>query len=92
MESHLRSILKAVSWRSGGTVVTFIVAYVVTGEFGRAERLGPGVFAEVFLDGKADLAAGERKIKKHTPMRPPITDETVAATIALYASPFFAIG
>ena len=40
MESHLRSILKAVSWRSGGTVVTFIVAYVVTGEFGLAARVG----------------------------------------------------
>jgi len=32
MESHGRSIVKAVTWRAGGTVVTFIVAWLLTGE------------------------------------------------------------
>lgn len=32
MESHSRSIAKAVTWRSGGTVVTFAVAWLLTGE------------------------------------------------------------
>ena len=32
MESHSRSIVKAVTWRAGGTVVTFFVAWMITGE------------------------------------------------------------
>ena len=31
MESHSRSIAKAVTWRAGGTVVTFAVAWLLTG-------------------------------------------------------------
>ncbi|MHC4346698.1 MAG: DUF2061 domain-containing protein, partial [Planctomycetota bacterium] len=31
MESHCRSIAKAVTWRMGGTVVTFAVAWILTG-------------------------------------------------------------
>ena len=31
MESHWRSMVKAVTWRSGGTVVTILVAWIVTG-------------------------------------------------------------
>jgi uncharacterized membrane protein len=32
MESHWRSIAKAITWRSGGTVVTILVVWVVTGK------------------------------------------------------------
>ena len=32
MESHSRSIVKAVTWRAGGTVVTFFIAWMITGE------------------------------------------------------------
>ena len=29
IETHYRSIVKAVTWRAGGTVVTFVVAWIV---------------------------------------------------------------
>ena len=32
MESPSRSIVKAVTWRAGGTVVTFFIAWIITGE------------------------------------------------------------
>jgi uncharacterized membrane protein len=40
METHLRSIAKAVSWRIGGTVVTFIVALVISGNVDLAVKVG----------------------------------------------------
>jgi uncharacterized membrane protein len=40
METHLRSIAKAVSWRVGGTVVTFVVALVVSGNVDIAAKIG----------------------------------------------------
>ena len=40
METHLRSILKAVSWRAGGTVVTCVVAWVLTDSLELAARIG----------------------------------------------------
>ncbi len=40
MESHLRSIAKAVSWRVGGTAVTFAVTFVVSGEMNLAVKVG----------------------------------------------------
>ena len=40
MESHFRSILKAVTWRSGGTVVTFAVAWFITGDVSLAAGIG----------------------------------------------------
>ncbi|MCK4752560.1 MAG: DUF2061 domain-containing protein [Planctomycetes bacterium] len=39
-ESHLRSIVKAVTWRAGGTVVTFLVVFTVTGKFELAAQIG----------------------------------------------------
>jgi len=36
----LRSIVKAVTWRAGGTVVTFMVAWIVAGELSLAARIG----------------------------------------------------
>lgn len=40
MESHIRSIVKALSWRTGGTVVTFIVAWILTRKFELAVQIG----------------------------------------------------
>ena len=40
METHLRSIAKAVSWRIGGTVVTFIIALLVSGKIDIAVKVG----------------------------------------------------
>ena len=40
METHLRSILKAVTWRTGGTVVTCLVAWSLTGSLELATRIG----------------------------------------------------
>lgn len=38
-ESHLRSILKALSWRFLATLTTFIIAYAVTGKFSFATSI-----------------------------------------------------
>ena len=40
METHLRSIAKAVSWRIGGTVVTFTVALIVSSNIDIAAKVG----------------------------------------------------
>ncbi len=40
MESHFRSIMKAITWRAGGTVVTFAVAWILTQEFKLAAQIG----------------------------------------------------
>ncbi|MHC4431290.1 MAG: DUF2061 domain-containing protein [Planctomycetota bacterium] len=40
MESHFRSIAKAITWRAGGTVVTFAVAWVLTGSLELAAQIG----------------------------------------------------
>ncbi|MHC4477453.1 MAG: DUF2061 domain-containing protein [Planctomycetota bacterium] len=40
MESHFRSIVKAVTWRAGGTFVTGIVAWGFTGELKIAAGIG----------------------------------------------------
>ena len=40
MESHLRSIAKAITWRTGGTVVTFAVAWILTRRFDLAAQIG----------------------------------------------------
>jgi len=39
-ESHIRSIVKAVTWRAGGTVVTFLVAFILLGEISKAVQIG----------------------------------------------------
>ncbi len=39
-DSHLRSVLKAVSWRVVGTVDTMVIAYFWTGEMGKALVIG----------------------------------------------------
>ncbi len=40
MESHFRSIMKAITWRAGGTVVTFAVAWIFTQDFELAAQIG----------------------------------------------------
>ena len=40
MESHLRSILKGITWRLGGTTVTVIVAWLFTGNINIAAKIG----------------------------------------------------
>ena len=40
MESHFRSIAKAMTWRAGGTVVTFAVAWVITGNLSLSASIG----------------------------------------------------
>lgn len=36
----MRSIVKAVTWRAGGTVVTFMVVWIVAGELSLAAQIG----------------------------------------------------
>ncbi|OQA01243.1 MAG: hypothetical protein BWY69_01441 [Planctomycetes bacterium ADurb.Bin401] len=40
MESHLRSILKGITWRLGGTTVTIIVAWLFTDNLHIAAKIG----------------------------------------------------
>lgn len=40
MESHFRSIVKAITWRTGGTVVTFTVAWILLREIELAAQIG----------------------------------------------------
>lgn len=40
MESHYRSIIKAITWRAGGTVVTFSVAWFITGNLNFSAKIG----------------------------------------------------
>ena len=40
MESHYRSIVKAITWRAGGTVVTFAVAWFITGNLSFSAKIG----------------------------------------------------
>jgi len=40
MESHLRSILKGVSWRIGGTTVTIVVALLLTKNINLSAKIG----------------------------------------------------
>lgn len=50
MDSHIRSIVKAVTWRAGGTVVTILVAWLILDEVGQALGIG-------FLDTAVKLGA-----------------------------------
>ena len=50
MESHIRSIVKAITWRTGGTVVTFAVAWILTRRLELAVQIG-------FLDTAIKLGA-----------------------------------
>ena len=40
METHYRSLFKAISWRAGGTVVTCFVAWILTSNIDLAAKIG----------------------------------------------------
>ncbi len=40
MESHFRSIAKAITWRAGGTVVTFAIVWIWTRQLELAAQIG----------------------------------------------------
>jgi uncharacterized membrane protein len=40
VEKHYRSMVKAVSWRTGGTIVTCFVAWILTGSLDLAAKIG----------------------------------------------------
>lgn len=40
MESHLRTIIKAVSWRFIATIITFTIAWLITGKLTIATEIG----------------------------------------------------
>lgn len=40
METHYRSVVKALTWRTGGTIVTCFVAWVLTGNLDIAAKIG----------------------------------------------------
>jgi len=40
VETHFRSLIKAVSWRTGGTLVTVAITWVVTGRLDLAVKVG----------------------------------------------------
>jgi uncharacterized membrane protein len=39
-ETHFRSVLKAITWRTGGTTITCLVALLLTGSLDLAARIG----------------------------------------------------
>ena len=45
MEKHYRSLIKAISWRCTGTLDTFIVSWIITGQLELALSIG---LVEVF--------------------------------------------
>ena len=49
-DSHLRSVVKAISWRALGTIDTFILSWLITGEVKLAAAIGGAeVFTKMFL-------------------------------------------
>ena len=49
-ESHLRSVLKAVSWRVLATLTTMVIAYIVIGDIRDALKIGAvEVVAKMFI-------------------------------------------
>ena len=46
MESHLRTIIKALSWRFVATLITFTIAWLITGELVFATEIG---FADTLI-------------------------------------------
>ena len=48
-ESHLRSLLKGITWRVIATTTTMVVAYIITGEIGDALKIGSIEFVAKLL-------------------------------------------
>ena len=50
VESHPRSLVKAVTWRALGSIDTFVLSYIYTGSTGAAGAIaGTEVFTKIFL-------------------------------------------
>lgn len=50
MEKRYRTLLKTISWRVTGTVDTFLISYLITGEIGLAASIsGVEVFTKMIL-------------------------------------------
>ncbi|MGN6619816.1 MAG: DUF2061 domain-containing protein [Sphingomonas sp.] len=50
VESHPRSLVKAVTWRALGSIDTFVLSYIYTGNTGAAGAIaGTEVFTKIFL-------------------------------------------
>ncbi len=62
MESHARTIAKALSWRVIATVVTFVVAWIVTGHLTFAAEIG---LADTII--KLGAYYGHERIWIHVP-------------------------
>ena len=49
-ESHVRSVIKGITWRMLGTIDTMVISYFVTGEITSALKIGGiEVFTKIFL-------------------------------------------
>ncbi|MGB0579924.1 MAG: DUF2061 domain-containing protein [Limisphaerales bacterium] len=49
-ESHLRSLLKGITWRCLATFVTFLLAHLITGEIDKAAKIAMWEFlAKLFV-------------------------------------------
>jgi Predicted membrane protein len=49
-EKHYRSVMKAVSWRSVGTIDTMVISFIITGNVKFAVSIGGvEVFTKMFL-------------------------------------------
>ncbi|EHR04621.1 DUF2061 domain-containing protein [Bradyrhizobium sp. WSM471] len=49
-EAHVRSLLKAISWRLAGSLDTFVISFIVTGKAGLASAIASvEVVTKIFL-------------------------------------------
>jgi uncharacterized membrane protein len=49
-EKHYRSLVKALSWRVTGTMDTFVISYLITGQASWALKIsGVELFTKIFL-------------------------------------------
>lgn len=49
-DTHLRSVMKGISWRVTGTVDTIVISYIITGEVKKALAIGGvEVITKIFL-------------------------------------------
>ncbi len=68
MESHIRSITKALSWRIIATLVTFFVSWLLIGEIETAAKIGlldtSIKFAAYYLHERAWIRSNFGKLKE----------------------------
>ena len=70
-EKRYRTLLKTISWRTTGTIDTFLVAYFITGQVGLAASIsGVEVFTKMFLYYWHERAWNRVKYGKEKPKDP----------------------